>query len=196
MVLHYLVGITGGIGSGKTFICNILEKMGYPVFYSDTVSKNLLVSDNEIVSEIKNLLGRESYYSDGTANKKFIADQIFNDETKLSRMNKIMHPAVRKAFKKFSENQNSPLIFNEAAILFETDAYKQFDKTILITAPKTVKIKRVQKRDNLSKELVEARMSKQWEDAQKIPLADYVINNGESDMILPQINKVIADIIE
>ena len=168
--------------------------MGYPVFYSDKVSKLLLSSDISIISKIESLLGTESYFDDGSINKGFIASQIFNDDEKLKGMNAIMHPAVREAFREFVKNQNSKFIFNEAAILFETGAYQQFDKTILITAPKQVKIDRILKRESISENEIEVRMSKQWTDEQKIPLADYIVRNGDDDMLLPQLTEILEDL--
>ena len=168
--------------------------MGYPVFYSDKVSKLLLSSDISIISKIESLLGTESYFDDGSINKGFIASQIFNDDEKLKGMNAIMHPAVREAFRGFVKNQNSKFIFNEAAILFETGAYQQFDKTILITAPKQVKINRILKRESISENEIEVRMSKQWTDEQKIPLADYIVRNGDDDMLLPQLTEILEDL--
>jgi len=169
--------------------------MGYPVFYSDQVSKNLLIESNEVVSQIKNLLGAKAYFESGEANKPFIASKIFSNQTLLTKMNAIMHPAVRNAFKIWCAKQNKKLVFNEAAILFETDGHLQFDKTILVTAPLALKIKRIIKRDGLTHEQINNRMSKQWDDEKKTPLANYVIKNGENDMIIQQINTIINSVI-
>lgn len=192
MKSNYTVGITGGIGSGKSYICKILENMGYPVFYADNVSKALLATAPEIISQIKVALGENAYNSDGTVNKVFIANKIFSDSNQLEKINQIMHPAVRKAFERFVKHQSCELVFNEAAILFETGGYDQFDKTILVTAPKPVKVSRLLLRNNTTIEQIESRMANQWTDDQKIPLADFVINNGESDMLLPQIERIIS----
>ncbi|MDX1348974.1 MAG: dephospho-CoA kinase [Putridiphycobacter sp.] len=189
------VGVTGGIGSGKSYICSILENMGYPVFFSDKVSKSLLVEDQAIISKLKELLGNEAYHSDGSVNKPYIASQIFTDDAKLMAMNNIVHPAVREAFAEFVAQQNSPIVFNEAAILFETGAYTQFHKVILVVSPETLRIKRVLERENTSETEIKARMAKQWSDDQKIPLTDYIIRNGEHDMLLPQITEIIADLL-
>lgn len=189
------VGITGGIGSGKSFICHILEQMGYPVFYADKVAKTLLAENAEIGEAIKNLLGDEAYLPNGVPNKPYIAAAIFNDGDKLKAMNAIVHPAVRKAFSDFAQQQESAMVFNEAAIIFETDSYKQFNKTILVTAPKALKLRRVLKRDQTTEADIEARMAKQWTDEQKMPLANYVIQNGENDMLLPQITDILTDIL-
>lgn len=189
------VGVTGGIGSGKSFVCKILENMGYPVFYSDKVSKSLLSSDANIKTKIVALLGEQSYRENGSIDKGYIASQIFNDDIKLKAMNAIMHPAVRKAFKEFAQNQENKIIFNEAAILFETGAYDQFNKTMLITAPKAVKMTRILKREKITEAEIESRMAKQWTDDQKKPLANYIVQNGENDMLLPQLSEILADIL-
>jgi dephospho-CoA kinase len=193
--LKYKIGITGGIGSGKSYICSILEKMGYPVFYADKVSKSILASDPIIISKIKSLLGEQAYHLDGSVNTAYIANQIFNDDEKLATVNGIMHPAVRLAFDSFAKLQNNALVFNEAAIIFEAGGHEKFDKTILVIAPKAVKIKRILTRDAISESEIESRMAKQWSDDQKIPLADYIIKNGDNDMLLPQINEILVDIL-
>lgn len=196
MKSNYAVGITGGIGSGKSYICKILENMGYPVFYADQASKKLLATDSDIIRKVKNVLGEAAYHKDGTVDKAFIANEIFANSDQLAKVNQIMHPAVRKAFKAFAKVQSSKIVFNEAAIIFETGGASQFDKTILVTAPKSVRMSRVLLRDNTTPAQVEGRMNNQWSDEQKISLADFIIYNGENDMLLPQIEEIISAILQ
>ena len=170
--------------------------MGYPVFYSDQVSKDLLAKSPEIIIRIIDLLGNDAYFSDGSINKAYIAQKIFNDQALLLQMNAIMHPAVRAAFETYFESQDAAIVFNEAAILFETDAYANFDKNILIVAPEQVKIDRILARENISLAQIQERMSKQWTDEQKLPLADYIIRNGANDMLLPQINEILESLLK
>ncbi|PZE17042.1 dephospho-CoA kinase [Putridiphycobacter roseus] len=189
------VGITGGIGSGKTYVARILESMGYPVFYSDQVSKSLLATSPEIIKAVTKLLGTKAYFEDGTVNKAYVAGKIFSDQDLLLQMNAIMHPAVRNAFQTFFKNQNAPLVFNEAAILFETGAHENLDKTILVVAPEKVRIERVLKRENISIAQVKERIEKQWADEKKLALSDYIIKNGNNDMLLPQINEILQSLL-
>ena len=188
------VGVTGGIGSGKSFICQILQNMGYPIFFSDQTSKHLLAHSPEIIAKVKSLIGQEAYHENGEVNRPFIASKVFSDESLLEKLNHILHPAVRLAFDEWSQEQDSAIVFNEAAILFETDGYLQLDKNILVIAPKQIKIDRILKRESISEQEIEKRMSNQWTDERKIPLADYIINNNEGAMLVPQINEIIEDI--
>ncbi|MFD1553746.1 dephospho-CoA kinase [Putridiphycobacter roseus] len=187
--------MTGGIGSGKTYVARILESMGYPVFYSDQVSKSLLATSPEIIKAVTKLLGTKAYFEDGTVNKAYVAGKIFSDQDLLLQMNAIMHPAVRNAFQTFFKNQNAPLVFNEAAILFETGAHENLDKTILVVAPEKVRIERVLKRENISIAQVKERIEKQWADEKKLALSDYIIKNGNNDMLLPQINEILQSLL-
>lgn len=186
------VGITGGIGSGKSYVCRIIEKMGYPVYYSDQESKVIMDNDSEIRSKLISLLGTETYINN-RLNRKFLADQLFESDEIRIKVNAIVHPKVRAYFDDWCKSQYCDIVFNEAAILFETQSYKQFNKTILVSAPETIKIERIMKRDQLSVEEINQRMSKQWTDKQKAPLADFVINNDGSPL-LSQIEEIIEKI--
>ncbi len=170
--------------------------MGYPIFYSDNFAKDLLISNQEVKNEITELLGEKAYFSDGTPNKKFIADSIFENPEILTQINAIIHPKVREGFTDWAKNQESTLVFNEAAILFESGSYKNFDKTILVTSPLNLRIERIKKRDAISETEILKRMKNQWKDEDKIPLADFVIENSEDKMLLPQINQILEKILK
>ncbi|MDB2657310.1 dephospho-CoA kinase, partial [Crocinitomicaceae bacterium] len=141
------IGITGGIGSGKSMVGKILESMGYPVFYSDDQAKLLADRNPEIRHDLIDLFGPEVYNEAGL-NRPFLAEKIFGDETLRQQVNQIIHPRVREAFDQFADNHASPFVFNEAAILIETGAHKNFDALVLVTAPEEIRIQRVQARDN------------------------------------------------
>jgi dephospho-CoA kinase len=190
------VGITGGIGSGKTFVCQILESMSYPEFYSDKEAKSILVNDLNVKSQIIKLFGNEAYLENDSLNREFLASKIFNDKELLIQMNAIVHPAVRTYFDNWVKNQKASIVFNEAAIIFEIGNDKYYDNVILVAASKETKIKRIQKRDNSSKEDIEKRMKNQWSDDRKIKLADFIINNDNNVMLLPQLNKVLDKLIQ
>ena len=189
------IGLTGGIGSGKSFIAKILEHMGFTVYYSDLRSKELTKSNPSIKTGLISLFGEE-VYSDNELNTQLVATKIFQNEEMRQKVNELIHPIVRKDFDNWAMNQKSALVFNEAAILFETGAYRNFDATILVCAPMELKIQRVMKRENCSKEDVLARMSKQWSDEEKMKLADFVINNDECNPILTQLELVLAKLID
>jgi dephospho-CoA kinase len=188
------IGLTGGIGSGKSTVAKVLQAMRYPVFYSDDSAKNLVEDHPQIREELINLLGT-NVYEGGSLNKLFLAQQIFSDDSIREQVNAIIHPKVREAFQLWSQEQHSELVFNEAAILFESGLYKQLDATILVVAPKNLKIQRVMKRDQLTEQAVLDRMSKQWDDSEKIPLADFVIVNDEKQPLLIQIEKIVNQLL-
>jgi dephospho-CoA kinase len=188
------IGLTGGIGSGKSTIAKVLQAMHYPVFYSDDIAKKLVENHLQIRKELIELLGPK-VYEGGSFNKLFLAQQLFSDDTIREQVNAIIHPKVREAFHTWSQEQNSELVFNEAAILFESGSYRQLDANILVTAPEKLRIERVMQRDQLSKQAVLDRMDKQWGDAEKIPLADFVIVNDEKQPLLIQIETIVNQLL-
>ena len=188
------VGVTGGIGSGKSIVCRVIQELGYPVFHSDNVAKELLNNDPKVREEISGLFGNNLY--NGTEiNREILASIIFKDEDAREKINSIIHPRVRRKFEDFAKQSRSELVFNEAAILFETDGYKNFDVTILVTAPEELRIKRVMERDGVSREKVLDRMNSQWDDTRKSLLADYVLVNDEKEPLLEQIDAVLAELV-
>lgn len=187
------IGVTGGIGSGKTYVCQIFETMGYPVFYSDKEAKDLINHNLQVKEQIVDLLGEESYNEQGY-NREYVAGKVFNDSNLLQKLNEIVHPAVREAFDEWSEKQNSELVFNEAALLFETGSNKSFDHIILVYADIDTRITRLLNRDQSTEEEIKKRINSQWSDEEKMKLTDLYINNSEGEMLLPQIAKVLKKI--
>lgn len=186
------IGLSGGIGSGKSTVAKVLEKMGYPVFYSDQVAKNLYEDDPVLQKQLVDLLGPE-VYRDGHLNKPFLSEQLFTNVALKAQVSALVHPIVRSAFENWAQQQTSDLVFNEAAILFETGAYLLFDATILVMAPLETRIERVQKRDRLSREEVLKRIANQWTDAQKMALTPhYIVNDGRP--LLVQLEQLIAEL--
>jgi len=183
------VGITGGIGSGKSTVCRVFETSGIPVFYADTVAKSIMVTDHILVTGLKETFGQESYDDSGKLNNKHIAAIVFNDKDQLARLNALVHPAVFRAFDAWIETipPNTPYILKEAALLFESGSYKLCDKSVLVTAPASVKIKRVMDRDGVSAGQVEARMDKQMSDDEKSKMADFLIRNDGSQSVIHQV---------
>ena len=185
------VGVTGGIGSGKTLICQVFEKLGIPVFYADKEAKKLQNEDPEIRKSMMEYFGSEIYNENGI-NTALLASKIFSDSDALRKVNSVVHPAVRKLFLRWAEEKEteSPYVIEEAAILFESGAYKDLDFNILVYAPKDLRITRVVKRDNADREEVKARMKHQMKDEEKIGMADTVIYNDESQMVIPQVLEI------
>jgi dephospho-CoA kinase len=187
------IGITGGIGSGKSFVANIIEKMGYPVYYSDLRSKELTNSHPIIRQGLIDLVG-ENVYFEGELDKKILASAIFTNDEMRQKVNQLIHPIVRQDFEDWAKAQTSGLIFNEAAILFETGAYRNFDATVLIYAPIELRLKRVLKRDIITKEEVLARINNQMSDEEKLKMTPYsILNDGESPILI-QIETILEEI--
>lgn len=172
-----IVGLTGGIGSGKSTLMQWFQKQGVPCFESDAVGRKLLDTDmREAVSEA---FGAELYLQTGSLDRKALAEKVFANPAALAKLNQIVHPAVAIAFEDFKkQHANAPFVINEAAILFETGGYKNCDAVILVTAPKSDRIERIINRDGSTKAEVIKRMKNQWEDERKRKLADYVIENS------------------
>jgi dephospho-CoA kinase len=185
------IGLTGGIGSGKTTIARILEAMSIPVYYSDFRSKELCDHDTGIQYQLTSLFGPE-VYEDGKLNRKFLSDCIFSNPELRFKVNEIIHPVVRKDFEDWASMQTCPLIFNEAAILFETGAFKQFDAVVLVCAPISQRIERVMKRDFCDKASVEQRIHSQWSDEQKRSLTNYCIENNGIQPVLIQVEELLV----
>lgn len=189
-----IIALTGGIGSGKTTIAKLFETMGCLIYYSDEKAKELYY-DTEIKKRVIQLLGSDAYSASGSLNSTFIAGIIFKDKTKLESLNAIIHPALEKDFEIFVKQQSPDrIIIKESALIFETDSYKKIKTIILVTAPLEQKIKRVMQRNKMPRENVEKRMSAQWPDEQKIPLASYIISNDDTEAVIPQVISVLKKI--
>ena len=188
------VGLTGGIGSGKSTVAAIFEKFGIPVFYADQEAKWLLNRDPEIKTALIEAFGSDLYTENGLDRKK-LAGIIFEDKTAIKKVNGVVHPAVYQRFEDWSARQKSPYVLQEAAILFETGGYKRMDQNILVSAPVRLRIHRIKSRDGSTVEEIKSRMANQWEESHKIPLADFVILNDGSQMLLPQIKSVHEDLL-
>ncbi len=190
-----IIGLTGGIGAGKSVIGRILESFGFPVYYSDFEAKKLMNTDPIIREELSKLLDEEIYKS-GQLDRERLAKIIFSSAGLRDEVNHLIHPRVREHFNFFcEENSMKKLIFNEAAILFETGAYENFDKNILVIAPDELRIKRVMKRDNISAQEVKNRINAQWSDARKKKLADHIIVNDGKTALLDQVKKIVDQLI-
>ena len=182
-----LIGVTGGIGSGKSTVCKIFEVLGHSVYYADDRAKWLMIHDHKLRKNIETLFGKDAYVND-VLNRKLISDRAFKNPDLLHRLNALVHPRVAADLEDWTnQHQSERLLFDEAALLFETGSYKKLDATILVTAPKATRIGRVLTRDtNRTKASVEAIIAKQLPDEKKLPLASFVISNDETTSLLKQ----------
>jgi dephospho-CoA kinase len=184
------IGITGGIGSGKSTVCKIFKLLGVPVFEADLVAKALINSDAEIRNGLIQLFGKDIYSSDNKINRKMLANLIFNDDLLMEKVNGLVHPAVRNKYLIWIKQQNSIYVIHEAAILFESGFYKMTDYSILVSAPEDMRIERVTHRDNIDLEMVKSRMLKQWTDEEKRKLASFELVNDNKKLLIPQILEI------
>lgn len=189
------IGITGGIGSGKSTVAQIFEQKGYPVYYSDYRAKLLSNSHPKIKADIIYLLGEESYVNE-SMNRPFIAGKVFADKSLLEKLNAIIHPIVAEDYSLWVEKQlkNKDFVLKEAAILYESGGQKDLDAVICVTAPEDIRIQRVIQRDNISKDAVIQRINNQWPEEKKIKLSEFVITNDGKQFVLPQVNSIIEKI--
>jgi dephospho-CoA kinase len=186
------VGITGGIGAGKTTVCRRFEALGIPVYYADTAAKRLMYRDPILKAAIKRLLGDNAYHRNGRPDRSYIASKVFKDADLLEALNQLVHPAVgRDASAWFDDQaQHAPYGLYEAALLVENRSYKDFDYLISVSAPEEVRINRVMARDGITREQVAARLKHQLPQAQKDDVADYVITNVDLAGLQAQVDEV------
>jgi dephospho-CoA kinase len=184
------IGITGGIGSGKSTVCKIFKLLGVPVFEADVIAKSLINTNSEIRNGLVTLFGRNIYNTDNKVNRKMLANLIFSDDVLMEKVNQLIHPVVRKEFVHWQKLQNSIYIIHEAAILFESGFYKMMDYTILVSAPVEMRIERVTRRENIPAEQVQARIKKQWPDEEKRILTSIELVNDNKNLLIPQILEI------
>ncbi len=190
-----IVGLTGGIGSGKTTVAKQFEALGIPVYIADVEAKRLMAKSKIIKRKLIQLFGKKAYIND-VLNKQFIADIIFNDKTFLRKMNAIIHPRVAKHFEKWVLKQDAPYIIKEVAILFENGGHTACDYIITVTAPKDLRIKRLLMRDNTTKNKIQAIMKNQWTDEEKIKYSHYIIDNVDMEITKNQVVDIHKDILK
>ncbi|WP_298551970.1 dephospho-CoA kinase [uncultured Algibacter sp.] len=184
-----IVGLTGGIGSGKTTVAKQFLKLGIPVYIADDEAKSLMRRSKIIKRKLIKLFGNDAYIN-GELNKPFLASIIFNDKSYLKKMNAIVHPKVAKHFEKWVLKQDAPYVIKEVAILFENGGNETCDFVITVVAPIKTRIKRLLKRDDTSKEKIEAIMKNQWTDEEKIKHSHFVIDNTELEKTINQVKKI------
>lgn len=185
------IGVTGGIGSGKSIVCRIFSALGSPVYYADDRAKQLLIEDADVKARIIELFGEESYVND-QLNRTYLAERVFTNDQELARMNQVVHPAVAKDFEAFvALHEDCKIVVKEAALLFETGSYRQLDHTLAVLAKKEIRMSRVLLRDvQRRREQVEQIMQKQTSDAQRKKLASWTIDNNGDVLLIPQVMEI------
>ncbi|MDR1673483.1 MAG: dephospho-CoA kinase [Bacteroidales bacterium] len=183
------IGVTGGIGSGKTTVCRLFETLGIPVYYADDRAKELMDTDPELKNLLQQHFGND-LYRNGKLDRPKLSEFIFNNRTQLQTVNGWVHPAVARDFELWCTRQTSPYVMEESAILFESNSAVRFDKIILVVAPEDMRIERVCLRDNIDSDSVRRRMSNQWSEKKKRELADFVICNDNKHALLPQVEEI------
>ena len=193
--LPKIIGLTGGIGSGKSMVAKFIEEMGFPVYYSDVRAKEIVNDDELLKKGIIELLGEKAYDENGFYDRKYVAEIVFNDEELLQKLNGMIHPAVKYDFEKWVGNQTTEFVFKETALLFELKLNESCFKSVLVTADDNLRLKRVMDRDRKTYREVENVMNKQMPEKDKIKIADFVIfNNDGMDELQAETENVIRQI--
>ena len=180
------IGLTGGIGSGKSTVARIFSVLGIPIYSADDASKRLMAEDAELRNSIISSFGNESY-TDGILNRKYLSDQVFNDSEKIKLLNSLVHPVTLRDAAEWMKKQKTPYVIKEAALIFESGSQKMLDYVIGVKAPLALRIERTMKRDNVTLHEVNARIDLQMDEEEKLHLCDYLIVNDEKQMLIPQV---------
>lgn len=189
------VGLTGGIGSGKSTVAGIFKDLGVPVYNSDEEAKKLMNSSKKLKRAIIELLGEEAYKGK-KLNRAFIANRVFTDTDLLSELNALVHPAVKAHFLRWAKKQKAPYVIQEAAILFENGSYKNYDKMILVRAPEKARIARLIERDGTTRAQIRARMKNQWKDAEKSKFSDFIIDNIDLEKAKSEVSRIHRQLVK
>lgn len=186
------IGITGGIGSGKSLVCKVFQSLGVPVYDADSHAKILMTTDGILVDQIKKEFGTLSYDAKGGLNRKYLSEAVFNNEAKLQKLNALVHPRVALDYDRWlAENKESAYVIKEAALLFEAGSSELLDKIIVVTAPEKMRITRVLKRDTQRKESEVVKIIRnQMAEEEKLKRADFIIQNNETELVIPQVLKL------
>lgn len=194
--MSYKIGITGGIGAGKSTVAKIFSVLEVPVYDADSRAKQLMTNDVTTISAIQNLLGTQSYLAEGTLNRSFISEKVFSDLWMLNRLNGIVHPAVARDFVEWhSTRQLAQYTLKEAALLFDAGSFLHLDATIVVTADEELRINRVMQRDHCSRASVVSRIKRQWPEDRRLQMADYIIRNDGSESLIAQVIKIHWEIL-
>ena len=183
------IGITGGIGSGKTYVAAVFQSLGIPIFYADLQANKLMITSEKLIKLLKEEFGNH-IYKDADLNKEKLASIVFSNSDKLQKLNSLVHPIVKEEFNNWCKRQTSPYVIKEAAILFESKSHLGLDAVICVSAPLELRMKRILERDNSTEKEIKKRIENQISQEEKEKISDYIIVNDEKDVLLPQIIKI------
>ena len=188
------IGITGGIGSGKTYVASVFQSLGIPIFNADIQAKKIMTSSGKLIKLVKEEFGNE-IYKDSDLNKEKLASIVFSNSDKLQKLNSLVHPIVKEEFNNWCKKQTSPYVIKEAAILFESNSHIGLDAVICVSAPLDLRMRRLLNRDDYSKKEIKKRIENQISQEEKEKLSDYIIVNDEKDLLLPKIIKFHKELL-
>jgi len=188
------IGITGGIGSGKTYVASVFQSFGIPIFNADIQAKKLMTSSRKLIKLVKEEFGND-IYKDSDLNKEKLASIVFSDSDKLQKLNSLVHPIVKEEFNNWYKKQTSPYVIKEAAILFESNSHIGLDAVICVSAPLELRVKRLLNRDNYSEKEIKKRIENQISQEEKQKLSDYIIVNDEKELLLPKIIRIHKELL-
>ncbi len=183
------IGVTGGIGAGKTVVCRIFQCLGVPVYNADERARYLMANQGDLIRNIARSFGEESYLPDGTLNRSFLAKQVFRDADKVQQLNQLVHPEVGKDFQRWLlDHSQTPYVIKEAALMIESGSYKSLDYLVTVSAPEEIRLSRVLKRDpQRDRQQIMNIMSNQISEAQRIEKSDFVLHNDQHQLLIPQV---------
>lgn len=184
------IGVTGGIGSGKSTVCQIFEVLGIPVYYADKEAKRLMQSNPALMAAIRDYFGNEVYDNRGKLNRSLLADKVFKNKAELDKLNALVHPVTIQDAETWANRQSTSYVIKEAALMFESEAFHHMDEIIGVYAPEALRIQRTMQRDGTSREEILQRMHNQMDEEVKMRLCDYVIDNDERHAVIPQVLKL------
>jgi dephospho-CoA kinase len=190
------IGVTGGIGSGKSTVCKVFEVLGIPVYYADVEAKRLMQHNHLLKIAIREHFGHEVYDSDGNLDRMFLAKMVFSDKDKLALLNSLVHPVTIRDAELWAERQDAPYVIKEAALMFESEAFHYVDKVIGVSAPEPLRIKRTMNRDLVERGEVIRRMKNQMDEETKMKMCDYIIFNDEQQAVIPQVLELHEEILK
>ncbi|MFM6954745.1 MAG: dephospho-CoA kinase [Sphingobacteriaceae bacterium] len=190
------IGITGGIGTGKSTICEIFALIGIPVYNADEAAKSLMVTNKTLKQELIAAFGPNTFNNEGSLDRTYLSNIVFNDKKALKQLNTLVHPAVLADFKKWCSQQHTPYVLKEAALLIESESYRECDYTILVESPIELRIQRLLSRDKSSEGQIRARIANQLPEGEKAKLANYLLLNDEEHLLIPQILALHSQFLE
>lgn len=190
------VGITGGIGSGKTTAARLFEQLGVPVYYADDAAKWLMQHDADLRQSIQHAFGESIYDSNGNLDRASLAQIVFANPNRLRQLEALVHPAVARHTEQWIQRQNAPYLLKEAALLLESGAARKMDKIIVVTAPESLRIARVQQRDGLPESAIRQRIAQQMPESERLPFADYVLYNDGEQLLIPQVLAIHKSLLQ